>query len=76
MNHSLYGAYVDYEYRSYNYDMNYSTNKLRYIKVIYPDEFYALDRYITTMDLIRIYKHCTVKTLEAFIQEFNAEVDC
>lgn len=76
MDHSLYGAYVDYNYSSYAYDMNYSTNKLKYIKVIYPDEYYAIPTYITTMDLIRIYKHCTEKTLDAFIKEFNAEVDC
>ena len=35
-------------------DWNATTGKMRVIKVLYPDEWYAMPRYLTTKDLQRL----------------------
>lgn len=47
------------------------TNTFKFIRIIYNENCYSFDRFITTYDLNRIFKSCD-KTLDGFINEvFN-----
>lgn len=53
-------------------DYNPKTDKMKYIAVIYPSEYYALNDYISTSDLLRIFKGSD-KTAGGFIQAVKNE---
>lgn len=50
-----YERFVDYDLFKNESDFDYSTGLFKYISVIYPGEFYALPKTLTTYDLKRLY---------------------
>ena len=50
-----YTRLVDYDLFRNESDYDYSTGKMKYIKVMYPPECYALPGVLTTSDLKRFY---------------------
>ena len=66
--------FVDIDIFSHENDYNPTTNKIQAIKVIYPDEFYALPRYITTNELIKAFRRSD-KTTAGFIQAIRDEIE-
>ena len=50
-----YTLLVDYDLFRNESDFEYSTGEMKYIKVIYPPEYYALPGALTTNDLKRLY---------------------
>lgn len=69
-----YSFYVDIDTFYHTNDYNIKTNKFNVIVIQYPNEFYAVNRYITTNDLNRIFNACN-KTLEDFILKFKNEIE-
>lgn len=53
-------------------DYNPKTDKMKYIAVVYPSEYYALNDYISTSDLLRIFKGSN-KTAAGFIESVKNE---
>lgn len=53
-------------------DYNPKTDKMKYITVIYPPEYYALNDYISTSELLRIFKRSD-KTAAGFIESVKNE---
>lgn len=64
-----YERYVDYDLFKHENDFNIKTSKLNVIRVVYPEEFYACDRYLTTNDLIKCFHNCKQKTASEFINK-------
>lgn len=65
---------VDYELIYHTDDLRSSDNKMQAIKVIYPADFYAIDRYLTTKDLVKIFNHSD-KTADGFIKAVKDEIE-
>lgn len=55
-------------------DFNWETGKFNVFMIEYAPEYYAVNDYATTNDLIKIYKRSN-KTLESFITEFENEFE-
>lgn len=75
MKPNVYEWLVDYDiFNAYDYgDYDISTGLMRAIKVVYPEEFYAIPRYITTRELHGLYE--SGDTLESFINRVIDEVE-
>lgn len=65
-----YQSCVDYDI--YNNMIDYDNNKsiFKTIRVVYPVEYYACDKYLTTKELKQAYKNCD-KTYNSFMQEIK-----
>lgn len=50
-------------------DYDFTTGKFKVIKIVYPLDYYACDKYLTTSDLIQIYNKSD-KTFEGYIKAF------
>ena len=55
-------------------DYNAATGLFNVIKITYPSDFWAMPRYITTADLLYIFKHSN-KTAEGFAKSFAEYVE-
>lgn len=55
-------------------DYNPETCLFNVIKITYPPEYWAMPRYITTADLLNIFKHSN-KTAEGFAKDFAEYVE-
>ena len=55
--------FVDFDILEHENDYNYNNNTFSVFIVQYPNNYYACDKYITTNDLVKIYKKITNKTL-------------
>lgn len=66
MNEREYAVRVDYETYRHDIDYNISTERFNVIAVIYPDEYYACNHYLTTTDLNKIFKESD-KTATGFM---------
>jgi len=56
MNEYMYEIYVDSNIRNHLEDINEKTKNFKVIRIIYPYDYYACDKYITTNDLQKCYK--------------------
>lgn len=66
--------FVDIDDYKHENDYNPASGKLQAIKVIYPGEFYALPRYLTTNDLIKAFRSSD-KTIKGFLQAVKDEIE-
>ena len=60
----------------FNHDNDYDiiTNTYKVMVIEYPPHYYANNQYITTNDLVKIYK-MSDKTLNGFIKAFNNYIE-
>lgn len=76
---SLYEMYVDYNIWQNEIDLNVRNGKMKFIKVKYPDEYYACSKCITTKNLNDCLKYFERKgkhfTTEEFIQAFDSMIE-
>lgn len=63
---------VDYDIFRNDRDYNISSGKMKTIKVVYPPEWYALPRYLTTNDLVGMVR--PDDTLESYCERVLDEV--
>lgn len=63
--------YVDFNIWSNEVDFCYNDYKFKAIRIIYPPEWYACDKYLTTKDLEYNFKQSD-KTLNGFIEQVVA----
>ena len=66
-----YSYWVDFDGKSMDFDYNWGTGIWQVLKIIYPQEYYAIPQYLTTRDLHKIYKDSD-KTYSGFV---NALID-
>lgn len=61
---------------SYKYENDYQVDKglFKFIRVVYPDDYYAMPRYLTTNDLERCFQHSD-GTYQSFMNEVMREVE-
>ena len=59
---------VDYNALEHENDYNYETLQFKVLRIVYNSELYACDRYLTTNDLVRIFRNSD-KTYEGFKSE-------
>lgn len=68
-----FSLYVDIDSYKHDADYNINTGLFNVIKVSYPYECYAMPKYITTADLLKVFKNSD-KTLNGFIESFKEYV--
>lgn len=51
-----------------------SKGKMKYIAVVYPDEYYSLPRYLTTNDILKCFRDSD-RTFDGFVNEIKLEVE-
>ena len=73
MSESQFAWHVDIDTYKHETDYNITDNTFSVIKVVYPHEFYAMPKYITTKDLNNIFKSCD-KTWDGFVNSFLNEI--
>ena len=56
-------------------DFDFCTNKFAVIKIVYPQEYFAEPRYLTTNDLRKIYKNAKAKTAAGFVEAFDEFIE-
>ena len=61
---------VDYDIYNNMIDYDDKKNIFKAIKIVYPVNYYACDKYITTKELKQAYKNCD-KTYNSFMQEIK-----
>lgn len=69
----VYEFKVDYQSFLNEIDWNEKKNVFKVIRIDYPEECYAMPKFCTTRDLIRIFHYCGGNTWEDFMREF---MDC
>ena len=74
LNDKQFSYYVDIDIYNHDIDYDYTTNKFNVIEIIYPFEYYANNRYITTKELTKIFNKSD-KTLNGFIDAFKSYVE-
>lgn len=62
---------VSYDVWANDGDFDFSTNKFSVIKIVYPQEYFAEPKYLTTNDLCRIYKNAKERTAAGFVEAFD-----
>ena len=74
---SQYEYCVDYD-GIWGHEIDYDDNKnvMKVLKVVYPYDYYACDKYLTTKDLQRVLKNASDRTLNGFLKELENEIDC
>ena len=71
MNENAYAYCVDYNGRYANeIDYDYNKGVMKVLKITYPYDYYACDKYLTTRDLTRVFKNSD-KTLLGFMKELE-----
>lgn len=75
MTEQAYSYCVDIYSFNHDNDYNFITNKFKVIKVVYPSSYYALPKYLTTNDLLRLFLKSD-KTYNGFIAEIKNEIEC
>lgn len=75
MNINQYSNYVDYNVFDNEIDFDCSKNVFKTIRVAYPNDYYACDKYLTTNDLVKCYKNSD-KTFNGFMQSLANEIEC
>lgn len=68
-----YKTFVDYDVFRNEKDYNPRTGKLQAIRIDYPADCYAMPRYVTTKDLIRVFM-ASDRTLSGFISSLENEI--
>lgn len=64
---------VDYDLLRNEIDYLPASGKMRVISIIYPPEFYAMPRHLTTIDIVKIFKR-TDKTFNGLMQGIADEI--
>ena len=61
---------------SYKYENDWQEDKglFKFIRVIYPDDYYAMNKHLTTNDLERCFKHSD-GTYNSFMNQVMKEVE-
>ena len=75
MTEQVYSYCVDINSFNHDNDYDFITNKFKVLKVIYPSSFYALPKYLTTNDLLRLFLKSN-KTYKSFIAKVKNEIEC
>ena len=65
---------VDYDVLYHENDFDFSKNCFKVIRIAYPTEFYAIDRYLTTNDLITAFRHSD-GTLSGFMDAVREAIE-
>lgn len=73
-NERAYSMLVDYNTFDHEEDFDYKTSKFNVIKITYPDDYYACDRYLTTRTLTRLFNKSN-GTFESFLQQIKNEIE-
>lgn len=55
-------------------DYNVASGMMQVIKIVYPDNYYAVPRYLTTMELRNVYRNSN-GTYEGFMEELAELVE-
>ena len=63
-----YERYVDYDLFKHENDFQANSNLFNVIRVVYPCGSYACDRWLTTNDLLKYFRTCKEKTIDAFVK--------
>lgn len=69
-----YELFVDIDRKSEQFDYDIATNEWRVIKIIYPIDYYANNKYITTYNLHKLWRDAR-GNYDAFIQLFIDEIE-
>ena len=64
---------VDYDLLRNEIDYLPASGKMRVISIVYPPEFYATPRHLTTIDIVKIFKR-TDKTFNGLMQGIIDEI--
>lgn len=80
LTHAQLTWFVNYDYfydnsRYLDTDYDWKTDTYSVLVVIYPDNYYACDKYLSTQDLVDIYNKAQDKTLTGFCKAFFDEVE-
>lgn len=70
----IYGVLVHYDVISHGNDFNEKNGKMKVIEITYPDEYYAMPKYLTTNDLVRVFRESD-KTVESFCKCLWKEIE-
>ena len=68
-----YKSLVDFDLYRNEDDLNVNTWMMKAIKLVYPGNYYAMPRYLTTRDLNDTFRTCGGKTWDAFLNKFLAD---
>lgn len=71
---AIYQQCVDFDLFAHEKDYDISSNSFRVIKVVYPENMYAMNRYITSNDLVSIYNKSD-KSYDGFMSEVIKEIE-
>jgi hypothetical protein len=74
MSIEAYRTNVDINYFYHSDDWNSKTNLMQVIKVTYPADFYAIDRFLTTSDLRKLFS-LSDKTVPGFLRSIKNEIE-
>lgn len=75
-NAEQYSRYVGSIYEAEDYgDWNCNTNKFRAIEVVYPDDYYAMPRYITTKEIVYLRADTQPKNAEELVARLAEAVE-
>lgn len=69
-----YERIVDYNAIFHENDYNYKTNTFQAIRITYPADLYAIDKYITTNELIKIFRRSD-HTATDFFKKLMDEIE-
>lgn len=60
---------------SYMHDEDWvgKSNKFKVLRLVYPAEYYAIDRYVTSGDLAMVYRHAKGNTIDDYMEQFKIE---
>lgn len=73
MSPAAYRWEVDINAEQHEDDFLPATGKMRAIKISYPENFYACPRYVTTRDLLKVFRKSD-KTLGGFLHTLCGEI--
>ena len=73
MSYEAYSTFVSYDTLEHTNDWNFEKSVFKVLRIIYPEEYYAMPQYATTNDLQRILRNTSKNTLEEFVNEFYKE---
>lgn len=73
MSYDRYRLCVSYNALEHTNDWSFEKSAFKVLRVVYPDDYCAVDRYVTTNDLQRILHNTNKNTLEEFANEFYKE---
>lgn len=74
MSERAYRLSVDIDYFEHDEDFDYKNEKYGVIVVEYPPEYYACNEYLTTKDLVKLFRDSD-KTVDGFIANVKNEIE-